>query len=328
MNQIQSVILGNLPAKVKKSSSGWQSFNAPCCVHNGETVDKRGRGGIIINGEAISYNCFNCGYKTGWQPGRHLSRKLRQLMYWLNVPESDIKRLVIVAIQLKETAIEQNLIPEEIEFKFDKKELPEQSSPLEDNNKLILDYLRQRGLDETDYPFYWTPVTQTKFDRRVIVPFIWQGDIVGYTARLAVRGNPKYFTSTPTGFVFNMDKQSEDRKFVIVTEGPFDAIAIDGVAILGSDISDAQVDLIESLNKQVIIVPDNDLAGEKLITQALKFNWDVSFPNWFDTCKDISEAVVNYGRLFTLKNILDNVQTTSLKIQLHQKKLGVNFGFN
>ena len=321
MNQVQSVIMSNLPGKVKKSSSGWQSFNAPCCVHNGETQDKRGRGGIILNGEAISYNCFNCGYKTGWQPGRPLSRKLRQLMDWLGTPESDIKRLVLTAIQLKETAIEQNLIPEEIEFTFEKKDFPEQSSPLASDNKLILEYLHKRGLDENDYPYYWTPITETKFDRRVIIPFFWQDEIVGYTARLAVRGNPKYFTSTPAGYVFNMDRQTEDRKFVIVTEGPFDAIAIDGVAILGSDIGDAQVDLIESLNRQIIMVPDNDSAGNKLITQAMKYNWDVSFPTWYDTCKDINEAVLNYGKVFTLKNILDNVQSTRLKIQLHQKRL-------
>ena len=313
--------MSNLPGKVKKSSSGWQSFNAPCCVHNGETQDKRGRGGIILNGEAISYNCFNCGYKTGWQPGRPLSRKLRQFMDWLGTPESDIKRLVLTAIQLKETAIEQNLIPEEVEFTFEKKDFPEQSSPLASDNKLILEYLHKRGLDENDYPYYWTPITETKFDRRVIIPFFWQDEIVGYTARLAVRGNPKYFTSTPAGYVFNMDRQTEDRKFVIVTEGPFDAIAIDGVAILGSDIGDAQVDLIESLNRQVIMMPDNDSAGNKLVTQALKYNWDVSFPTWYDTCKDINEAVLNYGKVFTLKNILDNVQSTRLKIQLHQKRL-------
>ena len=313
--------MSNLPGRVKKSSSGWQSFNAPCCVHNGETQDKRGRGGIILNGEAISYNCFNCGYKTGWQPGRPLSRKLRQLMDWLGTPESDIKRLVLTAIQLKETAIEQNLIPEEVEFNFEKKDFPEQSNPLASDNKLILEYLHKRGLDENDYPYYWTPRTETKFDRRVIIPFFWRDEIVGYTARLAIRGNPKYFTSTPAGYVFNMDRQTEDRKFVIVTEGPFDAIAIDGVAILGSDIGDAQVDLIESLNKQVIMMPDNDSAGNKLITQALKYNWDVSFPTWYDTCKDINEAVLNYGKIFTLNKILDNVQSTRLKIQLHQKRL-------
>ena len=320
MNLVQSVIMNSLPGKVKKSSSGWNSFNAPCCVHNGETQDKRGRGGIIINGEAISYNCFNCGYKTGWQPGRHLSRKLRQLMGWMGVSEGEIKRLVLTAIQLKETATERDIVPEEQEFNFEPGDFPDQSSPLENTNTQIVEYLANRGLSINDYNFYWTPMTETKFDRRVIIPFFWKGEIVGYTARLTVRGNPKYFTSTPKGFVFNMDGQTDDRKFVIVTEGPFDAIAVGGVAILGSDISDSQVDLIESLNRQVIMVPDNDSAGNKLIQQALKYNWDVSFPTWHDTCKDINEAIVKYGRIFTLKNIIDNVETSSLKINLMAKK--------
>ena len=45
MNLIQSTILTSLPAGRKKTPSGWVSFNAPCCVHNGETADKKKRGG-------------------------------------------------------------------------------------------------------------------------------------------------------------------------------------------------------------------------------------------------------------------------------------------
>lgn len=320
MNLVQSVIMNSLPGKVKKSSSGWNSFNAPCCVHNGETRDSRSRGGIILNGEAISYNCFNCGYKTGWQPGRPLGRKLRQLMDWMGVAESEIKRLVLTAIQLKETAIEHGLIEEEVEINFGPTDFPEQCDPLQSNNTQIVEYLVNRGLSINDYPFYWTPVTTARFNKRVVIPFLWKNNIVGYTARLTEKGNPKYFNSMPQGYVFNIDAQKDERKFVIVTEGPFDAIAIGGVAILGSDMSDAQVDLIESLNKQVIMVPDNDSAGNKLIQQALHYKWDVSFPTWHDTCNDINEAVVEYGRMFTLKSILDNVETSSLKINLMAKK--------
>ena len=34
-------ILTILPARKKTSPSGWVSFNAVCCTHNGETKDKR-----------------------------------------------------------------------------------------------------------------------------------------------------------------------------------------------------------------------------------------------------------------------------------------------
>jgi len=47
MNVIQNTILTSLPANKKKTPSGWISFNAPCCVHNGETADKKKRGGIM-----------------------------------------------------------------------------------------------------------------------------------------------------------------------------------------------------------------------------------------------------------------------------------------
>ena len=57
MNNIQSTTISAIPGKTKTSSKGWISFNAVCCHHNGETQDRRGRGGIITDGEAISYHC-------------------------------------------------------------------------------------------------------------------------------------------------------------------------------------------------------------------------------------------------------------------------------
>ena len=41
---IQDFVKQHLPAKKKTTPSGWTSFNAVCCVHNGETPDTRGRG--------------------------------------------------------------------------------------------------------------------------------------------------------------------------------------------------------------------------------------------------------------------------------------------
>ena len=49
MNLIQNTILTAVPANKKKTPSGWLSFNAPCCVHNGETQDKKKRGGIMAS---------------------------------------------------------------------------------------------------------------------------------------------------------------------------------------------------------------------------------------------------------------------------------------
>jgi len=80
MNSIQQAVIDSLPGKQKRTTNGWISFNAVCCHHNGESQDKRSRGGVITNGDAISYHCFNCNFKTGWQPGRHITFKMRKLL--------------------------------------------------------------------------------------------------------------------------------------------------------------------------------------------------------------------------------------------------------
>ena len=62
-------------------------------------------------------------------------------------------------------------------------------------------------------------------------------------------------------------------RHVIVVEGIFDAIVLDSVAILGSEIAHKQKLQINSLNREVIVVPDRDKAGTKLIDQAIEYNW-------------------------------------------------------
>ena len=127
----------------------------------------------------------------------------------------------------------------------------------------------------------YSPDMYFNFNERLIIPFYWRGDVVGYTGRLFEDiEKVKYVTDVQPGYVFNMDTQDWTRKFVIVTEGPFDAITISGVSILGSEINDIQRELINNLNRQVIVVPDRDAPGEKLINQAIEFGWNVAFPEW------------------------------------------------
>jgi hypothetical protein len=47
----------------------------------------------------------------------------------------------------------------------------------------------------------------------------------------------------------------------IVVEGVFDALSINGLAVLHAEINDAQVRLIRSLGRDVIVVPDQDVAA-------------------------------------------------------------------
>jgi len=98
-------------------------------------------------------------------------------------------------------------------------------------------------------------------------------------------------------------------------------MSIDGVAVMHNECNETQADIIESLGKEVIVVADRDRAGAKMINNAIEYGWTVSYPVWLETCKDINEAVVKYGRLFVLKTILDSKQSSKLKIELMKKKL-------
>ena len=342
LNIISDFIKSILPAKKKTTPSGWTSFNAPCCPHNGESADTRGRGGLTANPDgSVSFHCFNCNFKASYQPGRHLTFKFRKLLKWLGADDTDIKRLVIEAIRIRELVnpeeVKQEAEEEKIDFKV--RELPESAVSframmthhlLDDFRNVppllnsAVDYTNSRKMDYDRYDFYWTDSTEHSLHQRVIIPMIWQGRTIGYTSRAFVDGvKPKYYSHYEPNFVFNTNNQLPDSKFVIVCEGPFDAMSIDGVAVLNNECNETQADIIESLGREVIVVADKDRAGQKLIDAAIEYGWSVSFPIWQETCKDINEAVVKYGKLFVLKAIIDGKETSKLKIELMRKKYGI-----
>jgi hypothetical protein len=344
---IQDYVLQHLPFRKKSSQSGWISFDAPCCVYRGESADTRSRGGIKTTPEGgVSYHCFNCSYTASYQPGRSLSYKFRRLLKWLGTDELEIQRLAIEATRYRSLIDPGTLAePEETrEITFDARQIPEQARDVvelatyyslanydnipEDYHNVLTYIVDTRKIDSTKYQFLWTPEVASNLHKRVIVPFYYKGNVVGSTARAVVDGvRPKYYSNHPADFVFNLDQQTQDKKFVIVCEGPFDAMSIDGVAVLTNEISKQQVELIESLDREIIVVPDFDVkphpksgkniwAGQKLVNQALELGWTVSFPVWRETCKDINEAAVKYGQLFVLKAVLEACETSRIKIEL------------
>jgi DNA primase len=186
-----------------------------------------------------------------------------------------------------------------------------------------LKYLESRGIGPDWYDFMYSPDKGWDVFKRLLIPFYWRGDVVGFTGRMFEQSDKvKYYTDVQPGYVFNMDAQDWSRKFVLVTEGPFDAITVSGVSILGSEINDTQRELIEGLGRQIIVVPDRDAPGQKLVDQATEFGWGVAFPEWDKTVGDVADAVLKYGRLFTIQSILKTTETSKLKIDLKRKMYG------
>ena len=333
MSEITQAILDNLPWKKKSTPSGWISFNAVCCHHNGQRQDDRGRGGVLPTPEGgVSYHCFNCGYTANWQPGRRINFKMRKLMSWLNIPDDEIRRLSLFALSQVDTSTETRREKIRELPKFEPRD-PCPGRPITqwlndghvreedfEDIEAAIHYLDSRGLGDRLDDIYWTDDEGLR--NRILVPFTWMDKPMGYSGRLFVPGASKlkYLSNYPSNMIWGYDQQLVGAKFCIVVEGLLDAVSINGLAICGNEISETQATVIESLNRDIIVVPDRDAAGKKMIDSALEYGWNVAFPEWEVGVKDVNDAVIKYGPLFTMRSILNSVEYSNLKIKLLAKK--------
>jgi hypothetical protein len=310
-------IVAYLPAKRKTSSSGWTSFNAPCCQHNGENTDKRQRGGLKPSEEGWSYHCFNCGYTASFVLGRNLTFKARKFLSWLNVPQEEIERINLESLKHKSIAglltDRQQVVEKLSNIEFEDRDLPADTQPL---NNQAQTYLEQRHVS-LNYPFLYKTMPRLG----IVIPFTHNNQVVGHTTRFLDDRTPKYIQDIQHGYVFGTDLQRDSWQYVIVVEGVFDALAINGLAVLHAEINDAQVRLIRSLGQEVVVVPDQDEAGMKLVDRAVELGWAVSIPEWPEGCKDVNDAVIRLGQLGCLLTILENRETSKIKIEMRKKQL-------
>ena len=280
-------------------------------------------------GDGVVYNCFNCKFTANWQPGRQLTEKFKSLCRWLGASDDEINTMIFEA--LKTESPEYKPTESKPKIEFPNRELPEDSRALvdwldidlnaEDEQKLadVIAYVVDRGFDPTSKNFYWTPAPG--FSDRVILPYFYEGRIVGNTARKISAGKPKYVSDQPPFFAYNIDSQPDENKYVFVVEGQFDALSVGGVGLLTNEVSEQQARIINNLGKTVIVIPDQDKAGTVLMEQAVALDWHISFPTWEDDIKDCADAVQRYGKLFVIVDAIKTATTNPAKIEIERLKL-------
>jgi hypothetical protein len=314
MSIVENTLRAHLPP-LKSTMNGWLTMNCPMCVHNGHRPDSKHRGGLKFEHDRIGYHCFNCGYTTGWRPGQKLGIKLIKLMRTFGIDEGEIQRL---KIQLWDQVVEDETV---IEEPFKKPDWPEIQWPwtVRDLTLEAAEYLDSRGvLELTDWYTSSSPIQG--MDNRVILPYTDNGKLIGYSARwigdVPDKKTPKMIASRPPSYVFNLERQSHLRKYTLVTEGEYDALTLDCVAIMTNEISPEQAKIIEDIDNEPVVLPDRDKAGLILALQAAELGWSVSFPEWPDDIKDANQAAQHFGRAATLQSVLSAIETSPLKIKL------------
>jgi len=326
-------ILQIIPASATRSPNGWYSFNAPCCVYRGETIDTRKRGGVKIEGDDWVYHCFNCKFAAKFVMGQPISNNTRKLLSWFNVDEVSINRMNLDSIRNRKFSdIVHDRQVEELrnDFRsihFIEHKLPRGSRPINLNDKKFIQYLDSRGLSTADYSFRITPQDVGRNKNRIIIPYLYDQKIVGWTSRFLDKHKLKYMNEhQQDGYLFGLDFQKDTWKYAIVSEGVLDAVSIKGLAVMHGEFSQRQITMLRHLEKEIIVVPDQDKPGLVLVKQAMAEGFSVSIPNWGknkdnEWITDINEAVQRYGKLGTLLSIVHAKESSNILIKMTLNKM-------
>lgn len=333
-NYIQDFAVRLLPIQ-KQSPNGWLAFDCPACIHNGEpSRDTKKRMGLMLDPVgSIRYHCFRCGYVCSWHPGQSLNNKIKNLFSWMGASKDNIQQATLECLKIRQNYTQEKIQDEKQIKETKEATLPQHSMSLQQlamldtvPNKFLtaLNYLQSRGQKLVEWfdDFHWS----SEMPEHIIIPLKYHSHIYGWTARLARepkdKFEPKYYLNNESKFLFNAELlDNPDTKYIILVEGPLDAIALGAVAIMGNQITDKQLKWLNMCDKQIIVFPDKDKGGQLLIDEALKHGWPVSFPDLSGLdIKDGLDLVNYFGRLMAVKMIIDNATDNPLKISMLRKK--------
>lgn len=317
-------ILSLVPGKKKKTGSGWVSFNGVCCHHRGHKADKRSRGGLKFDGNNWTYHCFNCNFKTGFVLGKTFAPKTRQLLKWCGIDDQDIDGWNLYSLKHRDLLDYSHTKHTRKKIKFLDMALPYFAEVLSENNpqhKRYIDYIESRKIKFDEYPFMVTPNERGRNANRIIIPYTYKDKIVGHTSRYLDDKIPKYIKEQQPGYIFGCDLQKDHWEVCLVFEGIFDALSLNGCALTHDTISEDQADLLRSMQKRIIVVPDQDQTGLSICDRALELGFQVSLPNWGPGIKDANDSVRKYGRVATLLSILQAATNSKIKVKMARTKI-------
>ena len=249
-------------------------------------------------------------------------------MKWISVSDDDINHLILYAIKLKEDGVGAVEQIKDIDYSFQEIELPEDTKLLtewigndehQEHIVKILEYITNRNENLIDWyeNFMWTP----KYKKRLIIPITYENKVYGWAGRtIDINSKNRYTGNSGEKFIFNADLlYTKHKDYVILCEGIFDVIAVNGIAVLGSVISPKQLKFINNSGKKIIVVPDRDKDGPNLVAIAKENGWMISFPDFDKDIKDCSDAANRYGRFATVQMIVDSTMDSDVMIDVKQR---------
>lgn len=306
-------------------SDGWARCFCEVC---GDGSRKKGpRGGWKFEGDFVSYHCFNCGVDANFSPDREFpfSKDMRKVLDAFGIPKKEYLAVAYANKVFSEKKDADTLkVPEKkippLKF-FD---IPPHFYLLRDAGldntvaSAARKYLyKEYRLSEESYPFYLSTGQAGAGEKsaqvknlvgRIIIPFFKNNKMIYYQARaLDDETKPKYLNMDipKTNIIFNMDVlyRNTDRP-LYVFEGVFDAMHVDGVAVMENNVTSNQIEILNKSPRPKVVVPDRNGDSKKLVEIALEEGWGIAIPEIGTGSKDLCEGIQKFGKLFVINSLV------------------------
>lgn len=318
---LQEVIRQNINLPHRANAKGFFSVVCKVCGDHGK---KGARAGFKFEGDTVGYNCFNCGHSSVFDPHEHetMPTRMVEVLDAFGVAKVDWAPVLFFTLQNQASGNTTNHKDKEYVSSIEPAviKFPPYVVPLADDanelNQFAIEYLRdERGINWKDYPFF---IVNEKTDHpdcerwygRLIIPVYKNNNLVFYQGRDLSDTRVKKYLSPAIdrdNILYGYDQIARYTDSpIFVTEGWFDSFMIQGVSVFGNHMTPNQIKWLKQSSRQKVIIPDRFGDGHLLAEQALELDWAVSYPD-IGSCKDVNDAIVKYGMLYTLKTISDNI---------------------
>lgn len=314
----------NINPRVNKR--GFHSLLCKVCNDHGKKGD---RAGFKFEDGTVGYNCFNCGHSALYDPMKHqdMPHNMKKVLDAFGIAEVDWSPALYSGLLARQHAgvpshdgqmeTIQSIHPEYVD-------VPPYFYPLTDNPdddwaQYSIEYLASRQVNWTAQRFFCVKKTDHPDNKRwygrLIIPCFKDNKLVFWQGRdLVDKHIKKYLSpSIPRDRILSdyteLSRYTEEPLYV--TEGWFDAHHLNGVAIFGNQMTPEQIAWLNRTNRRKVIIPDKFGDGQLLAKQAIELGWSVSTPD-IGSCKDINEAVLKYGLLYTMKTVQENTVSNFL----------------
>lgn len=305
---MKKIIEKYIDLPVMPNAKGWYSLKCNVCH------DYKVRAGFNFTDDNVSYHCFNCNHKAFYFNNSKVNEDFKKVLIAFNIPEDELLKLSFIALtvdkpQYKKIIKNDNPL---VEIEFPKsfyKIIPDGSDKL---SNIALEYLKSRGIIN-NYNFYLSKGNTTQDEKlwhnRLIIPYYREDKLIFFQGRTLVNANRRYINATVDndGVILYgyQNLHALHSEPLIIVEGFFDAYHLNGIAIVGNNLTDKKIKVINESKRRKIYVPDRFGNGKEPALKAIDAGWEVSVPDC-GNCKDLNEAIMKYGLLYVKKSLLDN----------------------